>query len=240
MKTINELTFNKVVYYIKTKKVEDPKIEKQIGDELLVLFKSLMTQKEAYHYVVFSEEDTEEEYLFLFISKNKILQVIEFIKSKGALKSFKEISTDILMDRIISDDFNSTFLKKDEFNHILDKFIYENLTVDVVLDKINESGINSLKKIDYDVLASKKESNSKSKEFYYSRGRIKNDLGDYKGALEDYSKSIELNAECTEAYIHRGILYLELKEIKGACLDFKKAKELGWDDVTFLLEEHCK
>lgn len=152
MKTINELTFNKVVYYIKTEKVEDPEIENQIGDELLVLFKSLMTQKEAYHYVVFSEEDTEEDYMFLFISENKILQVIDFLKSKGALKSFKEISTDILMDRIISDDFNSTFLKKDEFNHILDKFIYENLTVDVVLDKINESGINSLKKIDYDVL----------------------------------------------------------------------------------------
>jgi hypothetical protein len=56
------------------------------------------------------------------------------------------------MDRIQSDDFNALYIKDDRFASMLDWFISKNLTVDLVLDKINERGSESLKKTDYEVL----------------------------------------------------------------------------------------
>lgn len=152
MKNYNELGNNEVAFFIKTKDIQDSQLEKQLGKELLVFLKSIMTQKEAYHYLVISDEDE----VFLFLNKSKTNQIIDFLKSKNILDSYREISMDILMNRVRSDNFKKTFAKEDRFTMILDKFISENLTVDLVLDKINERGIDSLKKIDYDILKSNK------------------------------------------------------------------------------------
>jgi len=154
MKSINELTANRVVYHIITEKVKDPKLEQEIGRELLFLIKSLMSQKEANSYIVISDEDEKEDDIFLFLNETKTLQIIDFLISKSVLKSSKEISMDILMDRVKSDSFKNVFSIEERHTIILDKFIAKNLTIDLVLDKINERGIESLNKIDYYVLKS--------------------------------------------------------------------------------------
>jgi len=63
--------------------------------------------------------------------------------------------------------------------------------------------------------------------FYYNRGVDKSDVGDYKGALFDYNKAIEMNPEFVDAYYNRGTLKGRyLKDYYGAISDFNRAIEL--------------
>jgi len=41
-------------------------------------------------------------------------------------------------------------------------------------------------------------------EEYHNKGNAKVNLGDYRGAIQDYSKAIELNPNDAEAYYNRG------------------------------------
>lgn len=69
---------------------------------------------------------------------------------------------------------------------------------------------------------------------------------DYYGAIEDYSKAIELNPNHAKAYYSRGIAYLKYdKKSKTrsdtyklkARADFMKAKELGFSVDQKYLDE---
>lgn len=62
---------------------------------------------------------------------------------------------------------------------------------------------------------------------YASRGRIKFELEDSKGALLDFNKAIELNPENAVAYYNRAIVKASLKDNAGAIQDFKKSQELN-------------
>jgi tetratricopeptide (TPR) repeat protein len=42
-------------------------------------------------------------------------------------------------------------------------------------------------------------------EAYYNWGVSKNSLGDYKEAIEDYTKAIQLKSDYAEAYNNRGV-----------------------------------
>lgn len=65
-----------------------------------------------------------------------------------------------------------------------------------------------------------------SKEFY-KRGIIKDSLKDYKGAIDDYTKAIELDIKFTDAYSKRGTAKGVLEDdIQGAIADFNKAIEI--------------
>src|SRR5262249_31715706 len=62
---------------------------------------------------------------------------------------------------------------------------------------------------------------------YFCRGYIRINLKDYKGALEDLNRSIELD-ECDDAekYARRGFLKLMLGREQEATRDFEKANTL--------------
>jgi tetratricopeptide (TPR) repeat protein len=67
-------------------------------------------------------------------------------------------------------------------------------------------------------------------EFYYERALDKEKLKDYKGAVEDYSKTIELakkySSEMWNALNNRGIIKAkQLKDYKGALTDFNRIIE---------------
>ena len=47
------------------------------------------------------------------------------------------------------------------------------------------------------------------------------------GAINDYSKVIELNPDFDTAYINRGTAKARLNDIGGACKDFRKAISKG-------------
>ena len=61
---------------------------------------------------------------------------------------------------------------------------------------------------------------------YYDSALEKTNLEDRRGAIDDYTKAIELNPNYSEAYYNRGFSKNELKDKKGARLDWAKAKEL--------------
>ena len=62
---------------------------------------------------------------------------------------------------------------------------------------------------------------------YYNRGYDKDELKDYKGAIEDYTKVIEINPNYAIAYYNRGISKAELKDHNGAISDYTKAIDIN-------------
>ena len=76
-------------------------------------------------------------------------------------------------------------------------------------------------------LAKRKRLNSNGTEdASYDSALEKAKLEDCRGAIEDFTKAIELNPNYSEAYYNRGFSKNELKDKKGARLDWAKAKEL--------------
>ncbi len=68
---------------------------------------------------------------------------------------------------------------------------------------------------------------AKTAEDYFNSGLIKSKKQDYKGAILDYTKAIELNPNYAEAYSNRGTAKDKLQDYRGAIQDFNKAIELN-------------
>ncbi len=79
----------------------------------------------------------------------------------------------------------------------------------------------------------------KTAQDYYNNGNAKAELQDYRGAIADYNKAIELKPDFAEAYINRGRAKYELKDLDGACLDLSKAGELGHSGAYDLIKQYC-
>ena len=52
-------------------------------------------------------------------------------------------------------------------------------------------------------------------------------LGEYKSAIEDLNRAIELEPEFAEAYFNRGLTKIFMDDIDGGALDLSRAGELG-------------
>ena len=63
-------------------------------------------------------------------------------------------------------------------------------------------------------------------DFYYDRGNAKYFLEDYKGAIDDCNKVIELDPNDPQAYIFPGDAKIALGDEYGTYLDLDKAGEL--------------
>ena len=74
---------------------------------------------------------------------------------------------------------------------------------------------------------------------YYNRGLAKAELQNYKGALADFTKAIEINPNYSNAYKNRGVSKENLGDLSGACADWKKAANLGNIDAAEWVENQC-
>lgn len=70
---------------------------------------------------------------------------------------------------------------------------------------------------------------------YFTRGYAKKDLQDYRGAIADYTKAIEINPKYLLAYRCRGIAKDFLKDNVGAIADYTKAIEIDPQDAEAFL-----
>jgi len=61
---------------------------------------------------------------------------------------------------------------------------------------------------------------------YIIKGNAKLKLKDYKGAMQDYNKAIDLDPEYKIAYFGRGTAKVKLKDYSGAIKDYNKAIDL--------------
>jgi len=64
-------------------------------------------------------------------------------------------------------------------------------------------------------------------EDYFNSGFDKYNQQDYKGAIQDYTKAIELNPNYTDAYHNRGVAKGYLQDYRGEIQDYNKAEEQG-------------
>jgi len=87
------------------------------------------------------------DYTIMCSAEHKIDKFIEIGKEFDLIKSYKDITNDLVMDNPINDLVDS--LKGDE---ILDSLLSKVLTMDMVLDKISLKGIDSLTNIDKEAL----------------------------------------------------------------------------------------
>jgi len=81
--------------------------------------------------------------------------------------------------------------------------------------------------------------NAQTADDYINRGIAKNDLKDYRGAIQDYNKAIEINPKIAQVYYFRGLAKIYLGDENGGCLDFSKAGELGDKDIYDTIKRYC-
>ncbi len=75
---------------------------------------------------------------------------------------------------------------------------------------------------------------------FFKRGLAKAYIKDYRGAIQDFTKSIEFHPRHAEAYCNRGLAKHLLGDKEGACLDWHKAGELGFWWAYDYIRDHCK
>jgi Flp pilus assembly protein TadD len=68
------------------------------------------------------------------------------------------------------------------------------------------------------------------------RGNVKRNIGDLVGAIDDFTKVIELDPKNSQAYYYRGLAFFDLNKMNEAELDFIKASELGDKNASELVE----
>ncbi|MBE9142642.1 tetratricopeptide repeat-containing S1 family peptidase [Planktothrix mougeotii] len=61
---------------------------------------------------------------------------------------------------------------------------------------------------------------------YYARGATNFSQGNYRAALDDFTKVINVNSDNANAYIYRGNVRRELKDYQGAISDYDKALKI--------------
>ncbi|MFB6306499.1 MAG: tetratricopeptide repeat protein, partial [Flavobacteriales bacterium] len=64
-------------------------------------------------------------------------------------------------------------------------------------------------------------------EVYRTRGLIKKSMQDFKGAIDDYNKAIEIDSENVLMYNNRAEAKVDIKDYKGAVEDYTQALELN-------------
>ena len=58
---------------------------------------------------------------------------------------------------------------------------------------------------------------------YNQRAKNRVKLDDYKGAISDFTKAIEIDPKFVRAYVNRGEARIDVHDLQGAILDFNQA-----------------
>jgi tetratricopeptide (TPR) repeat protein len=74
---------------------------------------------------------------------------------------------------------------------------------------------------------------------YFNRGIAKSNLQDYRGAIADYNKAIEIDPLDSKAYFNLGFSKYKINDLNGACLDWSKAGELGYYEAYDTIKKVC-
>ena len=77
-------------------------------------------------------------------------------------------------------------------------------------------------------------------EEYLDKGIAKGELGDYREAIQDFNKAIELNPNDSMAYNNMGLAKIKLGQKDSGCLDLSKAGEMGYMKAYDVIKEFCQ
>ncbi len=76
-------------------------------------------------------------------------------------------------------------------------------------------------------------SNSKEATTYSERGTLKDEKGDFDGAIADYTRAIELDPKFSQAYYNRGLAKKHKGDMDGAIADYDRVIEMNPDNPKF-------
>ena len=125
-------------------------------DRLSDIDKERIADMDVHSYVDFEEND---EYSFFIITESiEIEKYIEILYNNLISFEYKDITSDVLKSRYDIEDKISPIVdplasgKYSLFMDDLDEWIYDNLDIDIVLDRISDVGMESLKKVEKEFL----------------------------------------------------------------------------------------
>lgn len=133
------------IIYFKVKNIKDEARIKSIEFEIFSIL------DEGDDRLIAVEDFGDFDVIYSFLPEYKTQKFINILDNFGVLLESGDITEDVLMARKMGKEFTKTF-QEPGFRKILERFIEKNLTIDLVLDKINEQGIGSLNEIDRKVL----------------------------------------------------------------------------------------
>jgi len=115
----------------------DTKLTKKEAEDL---YKNLTLQEiedlESYDMKAFDIEINGKMSSYIITSRYVLTRIILFFRQRNIEFSYDDITDDVFFNQVKFDD--------EDFNKNIDEFIKENITVDHILDKINQFGIDSL------------------------------------------------------------------------------------------------
>jgi len=97
--------------------------------------------------IAYCENNNGKDMLYVFLDIEKHKEIYNLFKKYDVLLSYKNLTSSFLYQK----DLNPIF-SGGEFKNVLINFLESNLDKDMILDKINEMGIDSLNEVDYKIL----------------------------------------------------------------------------------------
>lgn len=97
--------------------------------------------------IAYGETENGEDMIYLFSNIKKHEELYNLLKKHDVLISYKNLTSAFLYQKDLNPIFNGGIFKE-----ILVNFLNNNLEKDVILDKINDLGIESLNEVDYKIL----------------------------------------------------------------------------------------
>ncbi|HEY9838245.1 MAG TPA: tetratricopeptide repeat protein [Vampirovibrionales bacterium] len=67
---------------------------------------------------------------------------------------------------------------------------------------------------------------------YYNRGFERLDIGDYQGAVEDYTRALQIDSNQPTAYNNRGLAKFQIGDFAGAIADYTRSLELNDNEAV--------
>jgi tetratricopeptide (TPR) repeat protein len=77
-------------------------------------------------------------------------------------------------------------------------------------------------------------------DIYVKLAFLKQQENDLKGAIEGYTKAIQLNSKFSTPYYYRGLIYLQVLLHDKACVDLQKAADLGHPLALRQYDKYCE
>ncbi|MEB3180675.1 MAG: tetratricopeptide repeat protein, partial [Nostocaceae cyanobacterium] len=75
------------------------------------------------------------------------------------------------------------------------------------------------------------EMNDNNPDAYKNRANFRYDLGDYEGAIQDYTQAININPQDADAYYNRGNVSADTGNYEGAIQDYTQAININANDA---------
>ena len=118
----------------------------EMEDVIFSEMRDVLTNED-FNRIAFCENEESHDILYTFLNDFKNEELSKLFEKHKVLIHFSDITKDVLKKINLNKSLSSG-----EFKPLFDEFISENLTIDFILDKINEVGIESLTDFDYKIL----------------------------------------------------------------------------------------